>query len=170
VIRGNWVLRNVIGVPAPDPPANVPALPVKKEDVCGQHAHPDDAGADGGASPQPGLRGLPQDDDPIGFALEPFDAIGHLPYGGSGQSDRPRSQMYDGTPVTGPAGVTHLPVEASDQYLPQRHRESDDVRAGTRHGLCRHARGAQKSCRVPRRTATSSKRLLRPWRSATTSV
>ena len=35
VIRGNWVLRNVLGVPAPDPPANVPALPVKKEDVAG---------------------------------------------------------------------------------------------------------------------------------------
>ena len=43
VIRGNWVLRNVIGVPAPDPPANVPALPVQEGGCRRQHAHPHDA-------------------------------------------------------------------------------------------------------------------------------
>ena len=35
VIRGQWVLRTLLGTPAPDPPANVPALDAKTTDQAG---------------------------------------------------------------------------------------------------------------------------------------
>ena len=118
VIRGNWVLRNVIGVPAPDPPANVPALPVKKEDVAGNTHSPDDAGADGGASPQPGLRRLPQDDGSDRLCARAVRCDRASAYRGSRGSPidgrRPDVRRYS----RGRAGRrTHLPVlKHQDQY------------------------------------------------------
>src|SRR4029453_6943428 len=34
-IRGNWVLKYVLGVPAPDPPPDVPTLVAKTADAAG---------------------------------------------------------------------------------------------------------------------------------------
>ena len=71
VIRGQWVLKNIVGMPPPPPPPNVPAL---KENVISasltmrerlkQH-RADDACAS-----------CHERMDPIGFALENFDAVG----------------------------------------------------------------------------------------------
>jgi hypothetical protein len=71
VIRGQWVLKNIVGMPPPPPPPNVPAL---KENVISasipmrerlkQHRS-DDACAS-----------CHERMDPIGFALENFDAVG----------------------------------------------------------------------------------------------
>ena len=72
VVRGKWLLENLLGAPPPPPPPNVPALPEngegrapatvrerleehRKNPVCAScHARM----------------------DPLGFALENFDAIG----------------------------------------------------------------------------------------------
>ena len=43
--------------------------------------------------------------DPIGFALEPFDAIGRARLEDGGNPIDAHGVMYDGTPVDGPAGV-----------------------------------------------------------------
>jgi hypothetical protein len=117
VIRGNWVLRNVIGVPAPDPPANVPALPVKKEDVAGNTHIPTMREQMEEHRRNPACAGCHKMMDPIGFALEPFDAIGHLRTEDRGSPIDARSQMYDGTPVDGPAGVRTFLLKHQDQYL-----------------------------------------------------
>ena len=117
VIRGNWVLRNVIGVPAPDPPANVPALPVKKEDVAGNTHIPTMREQMEEHRRNPACAGCHKMMDPIGFALEPFDAIGHLRTEDRGSPIDARGQMYDGTPVDGPAGVRTFLLKHQDQYL-----------------------------------------------------
>ena len=117
VIRGNWVLRNVIGVPAPDPPANVPALPVKKEDVAGNTHIPTMREQMEEHRRNPACAGCHKMMDPIGFALEPFDAIGRLRTEDRGSPIDARGQMYDGTPVDGPAGVRTFLLKHQDQYL-----------------------------------------------------
>ena len=72
VLRGKWVLDNLLGTPPPDPPANVPALndqrtqakrPTVRERL---EAHRDN----------PACSACHAMIDPTGFALENFDAIG----------------------------------------------------------------------------------------------
>ena len=71
VIRGNWVLENIIGTPPPPPPPDVPALEENKVDatlsmrerLASHRANPACAGCHNLM-------------DPVGFALENFDAVG----------------------------------------------------------------------------------------------
>ena len=70
-IRGNWILENILGTPAPPPPANVPALKEKttfeastvRERLAIHRENPACAGCHNLM-------------DPVGFALEGFDAAG----------------------------------------------------------------------------------------------
>jgi hypothetical protein len=117
VIRGNWVLRNLIGVPAPDPPPNVPALPAKKEDVAGNTHIPTMREQMERHRADPACAGCHKMMDPIGFALETFDAIGHQRSEDQGNPIDSHSQMYDGTPVDGPEGVRAFLLRHQDQYL-----------------------------------------------------
>ncbi len=74
VLRGKWILENILGTPAPDPPANVPPLqeeqdgnhgtvPTVRERIAKHRANPVCAGCHSML-------------DPPGFALENFDAVG----------------------------------------------------------------------------------------------
>ena len=54
VLRGKWVLENILGMPPPPPPPNVPPLPEKQTGRKGAL----DARADGAASREPGVREL----------------------------------------------------------------------------------------------------------------
>lgn len=70
-LRGNWILGNILGTPPPPPPANVPALKEKsqqaaltvRERLAEHRANPACASCHNLM-------------DPIGFALENFDAVG----------------------------------------------------------------------------------------------
>ena len=73
VLRGKWILENVLGAPAPEPPPSVPAL--RENDGSTQHllgvrerlaAH----------RANPVCAGCHAMIDPPGFALENFDAVG----------------------------------------------------------------------------------------------
>ncbi len=55
--------------------------------------------------------------DPIGFALEPFDAIGQWRTKDGDTLIDAKSEMYDGSPVDGPAGVRTFLLKYQDQYL-----------------------------------------------------
>ncbi len=99
------------------PAANVPALPVKKEDVAGNTHIPTMREQMEEHRRNPACAGCHKMMDPIGFALEPFDAIGHLRTEDRGSPIDASSQMYDGTPVNGPAGVRTFLLKHQDQYL-----------------------------------------------------
>jgi hypothetical protein len=117
VIRGNWVLKNLVGVPAPDPPANVPALEAKPADAAGNHKPPSIREALTAHRSNPACQGCHKLMDPIGFALEPFDAIGRWRTEDGGNPIDAHSEMYDGVPVDGPGGVRTFLLKYQDQYL-----------------------------------------------------
>ncbi len=72
VLRGKWVLDNVLGTPPPEPPPNVPALPDKKTQA--KVATMRDRMAAHRTNPT--CAACHRLIDPAGFALENFDAIG----------------------------------------------------------------------------------------------
>ena len=98
VIRGKWILNNILGVPPPDPPPNVPALSDQRTQAkvktmrerMAQHR------ANAACASCHSLI------DPAGFALENFDAIGrwrevdesYNPIDASGQL--PDGSKFDG--------------------------------------------------------------------------
>jgi hypothetical protein len=71
VIRGNWILENLLGTPPPPPPPDVPALednnvsaslPIRER--LAEHRK------------NPACASCHRVMDPVGFALENFDAVG----------------------------------------------------------------------------------------------
>jgi len=72
VLRGKWVLENLLGAPPPPPPANVPPL---KENKAGEQASTVRARLEEHRN-NPVCASCHARLDPIGFALEQFDAIG----------------------------------------------------------------------------------------------
>jgi hypothetical protein len=99
VIRGRWILENIIGTPPHPPPPDVPAL---EDNVAGQkpktlrqrlEVHREKAVC---ASCHRTM-------DPIGFALEPFDAVGQRRTNDLGSPIDASGQLMDGTTVTGPS-------------------------------------------------------------------
>jgi hypothetical protein len=71
VIRGHWILKNLIGTPPPPPPENVPAL---SENTVGANLSIRDRLARHRVDPN--CARCHDVMDPIGFALENYDAIG----------------------------------------------------------------------------------------------
>ena len=114
VLRAKWLLETILGTPPPDPPPNVPALP--------------DAGADG--EPTTVRERLAQHRrnpvcavchagmDPLGFALENFDAIGHWRTTDAGFPIDASAELADGlTTFEGPAGLREVLLSRSDQFV-----------------------------------------------------
>ena len=119
VKRGAWVLENILGTPPPEPPPNVPALEETKSD-------------DGKAltlreqmtrhRSNPTCAGCHKIMDPIGFALENFDADatwratqGGMP-GMPGMSIDAKVKLYDGQEVDGPAGLRTALLRYAPQF------------------------------------------------------
>jgi Protein of unknown function (DUF1592)/Protein of unknown function (DUF1588)/Protein of unknown function (DUF1587)/Protein of unknown function (DUF1585)/Protein of unknown function (DUF1595) len=118
VIRGQWVLRTLLGTPAPDPPANVPALDAKTTDQAGNGKVPTMRETLSAHRANPTCAACHKMMDPIGFALEPFDAVGHTrTVDQSGQPIDAKDVMYDGSPVNGPSGVRNFVLKYKDQYV-----------------------------------------------------
>lgn len=117
VIRGNWVLRNILGVPVPDPPPDTPALKAKPADAAGNARSPSMREQLVRHRSDPRCQGCHTLMDPIGFALEPFDAIGRWRNTDDGNPIDATGEMYDGTPVKGPEDVRTFLLKHQDQYL-----------------------------------------------------
>jgi len=114
VLRGAWVLDHLLGTPPADPPPNVEAL---TENVAGKpnatvrerlEAH----------RVSPSCNGCHGVIDPLGFALENFDAVGRW-------RDRDREAgsvidasgvMADGTPLDGPMALRDALLARPDQF------------------------------------------------------
>ena len=72
VVRGKWILENVLGTPPPPPPPDVPELPEREEsgEPASLRARLEAHRAN------PVCSGCHSRMDPLGFALENFDAVG----------------------------------------------------------------------------------------------
>jgi uncharacterized protein DUF1592/uncharacterized protein DUF1588/uncharacterized protein DUF1587/uncharacterized protein DUF1585/uncharacterized protein DUF1595 len=113
VSRGKWILEQILGVKAPVPPPNVPALkentegvkPLTVRDRLEQHR-----------SVEP-CASCHKIMDPLGFALEGFDAVGaHRLRDGAYPIDA-SGQLYDGTKVDGPVSLRRALVDRSDVFV-----------------------------------------------------
>jgi hypothetical protein len=97
VLRGKWILENILGTPPPPPPPDVPTLtePDKgmkprsmRERLAEHRANPTCASCH-------------KVMDPLGFALESFDAVGAWRTSEGGQPIDTSGQLADGSSVEG---------------------------------------------------------------------
>ena len=111
VLRGKWVLDNILGAPPPPPPPDVPDLednPVgevlpmrermahhRRNAICAScHARM----------------------DPLGLALENFDANGRWRIAEGGNPIDASAELADGTSFSGPAGLRDLLLRRPEQF------------------------------------------------------
>jgi hypothetical protein len=103
VTRGKWVMTNILGMSPPSPPADVPPLPPRTGDPNAK---------------EPNMRLKMETHrvrvdctqchrlmDPIGFALENFDAIGLWRSSDEGDAINPKDRLFDNTLVDGPVSL-----------------------------------------------------------------
>ena len=101
VIRGKWILDNVLGVPPPPPPPNVPALDDVK--MVNRHATVRERLAEHRKNPT--CAGCHRLTDPVGFALENYDAVGRWRTQDGGAPIDASGTLYDGTDFRAVAGL-----------------------------------------------------------------
>lgn len=113
VIRGKWVMEVLLGTPPPPPPPNIPALkeitdgvkPVSVRERLEEHRA------------NPACASCHTLMDPIGFALENFDAVGVWRNKDNGFPVDATSKLFDGTALNGPVSLRQAILNHSDAYL-----------------------------------------------------
>ena len=115
VLRGAWILENVMGTPPAAPPPDVEGFPENKDgekarsvrEIMETHRA------------RPSCNSCHGIMDPLGFALENFDAIGEWR-----NTDRwaaapidAGSTLVDGTPIAGPVDLRNALARRPDQFV-----------------------------------------------------
>jgi hypothetical protein len=115
VLRGSWILENILGTPPAAPPPNVEGFKENKEgekarsvrEIMEQHRANPSCNSCHGVM------------DPLGFSLEGFDAVGSwrtkdrfagTPIDASGK-------LIDGTPVNGPDDLRKALTKHSEEFV-----------------------------------------------------
>jgi cytochrome c551/c552 len=103
VQRGKWVLTNILGIPPTPPPPNVPQLKPAGDGVpvslrARMEQHRSDAVC----------AGCHKVMDPIGFALENFDAVGQWRGSEDGSPIDASGTLYNGAKIKGPADLDKM--------------------------------------------------------------
>jgi hypothetical protein len=112
VLRGRFVLETILGTPPSPPPPNVPSLkeneagaePKSVREILEQHRA------------NPTCATCHRVMDPLGFALENFDALGAWRSSDHGAAIDPSGALFDGTPVSGPATLREALMARPDQF------------------------------------------------------
>jgi len=114
VLRGKWVLGNILGAPPPPPPPDVPAL--KDKDASGRVVSVRERLEEHRRNPV--CASCHAQMDPLGFALENFDASGRWRTAGEGGTNIDASgQLVDGSKFDGPAGLRAVLLARRDQFV-----------------------------------------------------
>jgi hypothetical protein len=118
VKRGKYVMEVLLGTPPPPPPPNVPALRENSEE---RTAHVATLASVRERMEQhrqnPACAGCHKLMDPIGFALENFDAVGAWRSKDSGAPIDAQGVMFDGTQLNGPASLRQSVLGHSDAFV-----------------------------------------------------
>jgi hypothetical protein len=102
VIRGKWILDNILGIPPPPPPPNVPAL---KENVHGAVKTLSIRERMAEHRNNPACSGCHQLMDPAGFSLENYDAVGRWRAVEDGKPIDVSGSLPDGSKFDGAEGL-----------------------------------------------------------------
>jgi hypothetical protein len=114
VLRAKWVLENVLGTPPPPPPPEVNAvLPDTGED--GEPATVRERLAQHRKNPTCAVCHAPM--DPLGLALENFDAIGQWRTTDANAPIDASGVLADGTAFNGPAELRRVLLSRRDQFV-----------------------------------------------------
>jgi hypothetical protein len=124
VLRGKWVMENILGTPPPPPPPNVPAL---QEDDDSQRLTMRQRMEQHRANPA--CASCHSRMDPLGFALDNFDAIGRWRTNEMNQSWNgfeseititpvdASGVLPDGTKFNGPTGLQKVLLSHPEQFV-----------------------------------------------------
>lgn len=112
VLRGKWILENVLGAPPPPPPPDVPDLadsanksPANLREALQKHREKAAC-----ASCHSRL-------DPLGFALENYDAIGKFRVSEGGVAIDASGSLPEGTTVNGPGDLKKILMDRRDAFV-----------------------------------------------------
>ena len=112
VVRGKWVLDNLLGTPPPPPPPNVPPLdegegvaPQTMRERMEQHRR------------SPACANCHKIMDPIGLALENFDAVGAWRTMDGATAIDASGQLSDGRRIDGPVSLRDALLRRRDVFV-----------------------------------------------------
>ncbi len=113
VLRGKFLLGNILGTPPSPPPPDVPGLPERGEggkpasvrERLEQHRS------------NPGCASCHAPMDPLGFALENFDGIGGWRTHDAASLINPSGALPNGTQIDGPVGLRQLLLSRRTQFV-----------------------------------------------------
>ena len=112
VLRGKYILENILGTPPSPPPPNVPDL---SENAPGEEPKSLRARLEMHRS-APTCASCHRVMDPLGFALENFDGIGQWRMKEVGGTVDPVGQLADGTAVDGPVALRKALLKRPEMF------------------------------------------------------
>ncbi|MFN5274272.1 MAG: DUF1592 domain-containing protein [Planctomycetota bacterium] len=113
VKRGRWILEQFLGAPPPPPPPNVPELPSKAEDVSTaslrkrMEVH----------RQNPACANCHAKMDPIGFALENYDAVGAFRTKDGSFDIDASGEFSDGSKFAGPGDLKSIILAKREDFV-----------------------------------------------------
>jgi len=113
VLRGKWVLGSLLGTPPPPPPPNVPGLKDRGEN--GQPATVRARLEEHRKNPVCAACHAPM--DPLGFALENFDAVGGWRTADAGKPVDATGVLPGGATIQGPNGLRQALLDRRELFV-----------------------------------------------------
>jgi hypothetical protein len=115
VMRGKWIMEVLLGSPPPPPPPNVPALEDTKAAAAGKLLTVRERMEE--HRKNPACTSCHRVIDPLGLTLENFDVTGKWRIKDNGFAVAAHGELYDGTPMEGPAGLRAALLKHKDAFF-----------------------------------------------------
>jgi hypothetical protein len=115
VMRGKYVMEVMMGSPPPAPPPGVPQFDETKGEQNGRVLTVRERMEQHRKSPQ--CMACHRVIDPLGLALENFDVTGKFRIKDGGMPVDSNGDLYDGTPMPGPAGLRAALLKHQDVFM-----------------------------------------------------
>ena len=112
VLRGKWILENILAAPPPPPPADVPALNDAKNGKMLSVREQMELHRS-----NPVCASCHTKMDPLGFSLENYDAVGAWRTSFAGKPIDVSAVLPDGTQFAGPSGLQDILMSRKDQFV-----------------------------------------------------